>query len=198
MGQQLYASTSNVPLALGQDAFVEQARGIVRNLRRLHEGIIVPVDFAAHISSHRDLQCLHEQLVDWPDQELVSFLVEGVRYKADVDFQIVLLPHLISLKDGYISLLKEVDKHAKAGWYGLFSHPPFLPFRAVPKGSVPHKLEAGWLATDCLFKNGGAATKSCMVSTTNSNSIRSIGGWASCSKTLLCSITYLHCYSDLP
>ena len=33
---------------------------------------------------------------------------------------------------------------------------------------------AGWLATGCLFKNGGAATKSRVVSTTNSNSIRSI------------------------
>ena len=33
---------------------------------------------------------------------------------------------------------------------------------------------AGWLATGCLFKNGGAATKSHVVSTTNSNSIRSI------------------------
>ena len=33
---------------------------------------------------------------------------------------------------------------------------------------------AGWLATGCLFKNCGAATKSRVVSTTNSNSIRSI------------------------
>ena len=33
---------------------------------------------------------------------------------------------------------------------------------------------AGWLATDCLFKNSGAATKSRVVSTTNSNSMRSI------------------------
>ena len=30
------------------------------------------------------------------------------------------------------------------------------------------------LATDCLFKNSGAATKSRVVSTTNSNSMRSI------------------------
>ena len=34
---------------------------------------------------------------------------------------------------------------------------------------------AGWLATDCLFKNSGAATKSHVVSTTkSSNSMRSI------------------------
>ena len=133
--------TSNVPLALGQDAFHEQSQGIIWDLRRLDEGIIVPVDFSAPIFSHLDLEYLREQLADWPDQELVSFLVEGVRYKADVDFQIVLLPHLISLKEGCGSLLKEVDKYAEAGWYGLFSHPPFLPFRAVPKGSAPRKLE---------------------------------------------------------
>ena len=34
--------------------------------------------------------------------------------------------------------------------------------------------EGGWLATGCLFKNSGAATKSRMVSTTNGNSMRSI------------------------
>ena len=35
--------------------------------------------------------------------------------------------------------------------------------------------QAGWLATDCLFKNSGAAINlSCVVSTTNSNSMRSI------------------------
>ena len=133
--------TSNVTLALGQEAFHEQAQGIIWDLRRLDEGIIVPVEFSAPTSSHLDLEYLHEQLADCPDQELVSFLVEGVRYKSDVDFQIVLLPHLISLKEGYGSLLGEVDKYAEAGWYGLFSHPHFLPFRAVPKGSVPRKLE---------------------------------------------------------
>ena len=58
-----------------------------------------------------------------------------------MDFQIVLLPHLISIKEGYGSLIKEVEKYTEAGWYGLFSHPHFLPFRAVPKGSVPRKLE---------------------------------------------------------
>ena len=130
--------TSNVPLALGQDAFAEQARGIVWDLRQLEQGIIVPVDFEfeAPIASYLDLEYLHEQLLDWPDQELVSFLVEGVRYKADLDFQIVLLPHLIFLKDGYGSLVNEdlVEKYTEAGWYGLFSHPPFLPFCAVPEG----------------------------------------------------------------
>lgn len=132
---------SNKALALGQDAFKPQARGIVWDLRKLEEGIITPVDFEAPIESHLNLELLREELADWPDQELVSFLLEGVRYKADVGMQIVLLPHLVSLRDGYGSLQAEVDKYAQAGWYGLFSHPAFLPFRLIPKGSVPRKLE---------------------------------------------------------
>ena len=133
--------TSNQPLALGQDAFVPEARGIVWDLRWLADGVIFPVDFDEPIESHLNLELLRQLLSDWPDQELVSFLLEGVRYKADLAYQIVLLPHLVSLRDGYGSLQAEVEKYASAGWYGLFSHPPFLPFRAVPKGSTPRKLE---------------------------------------------------------
>ena len=123
----------NDPLALGQDMFKPEARGIVWDLRKLDEGIIEPVDFDALIKSHLNLDLLREELQDWPDQELPSFLLEGVRYKADVE-------HL-SLREGYTSLLEEVAKYTSAGWYGLFLHPPFLPFRAVPKGSVTRKLE---------------------------------------------------------
>ena len=64
--------------------------------RRLDEGIIVPVDFDAPIEPHLNLELLQEELLDWPDQELLSFLLKGVRYKAEVEHQIVLLPHLVS------------------------------------------------------------------------------------------------------
>ena len=133
--------TTNEPLALGLDMFRPEARGIVWDLRRIDEGIIEPVDFEAPLQSHLNLEQLREELSDWPDQELLSFLLLGVRYKADIDYQIVLLPHLVSLREGYGSLLAEVAKYKEAGWYGLFSCPPFLPFRAVPKGPVPRKLE---------------------------------------------------------
>ena len=133
--------TTNEPLALGLDMFRPEARGIVWDLRRMDQGIIEPVDFEAPLQSHLNLNQLREELSDWPDQELLSFLLLGVRYKADIDYQIVLLPHLVSLREGYSSLLAEVAKYKEAGWYGLFSYPPFLPFRAVPKGSVPRKLE---------------------------------------------------------
>jgi hypothetical protein len=133
--------TSNKPLALGQDCFVPAARGVVWDLRRLDQGIIEPVDFQAPISSHLNLDLFRAELEGYPDQELLGFLLEGVRYKTDLELQVVLLPHLISLKEGYGSLLSEVAKYEAEGWYGLFNHPPFLPFRCVPKGSVPRKLE---------------------------------------------------------
>ena len=75
---------SNEPLALGQDCFKKEARGIVWDLRRLSEGVVAPVDFAAPIESHLDTQLLAQLLADHPDQELLSFLVEGVRYKDDL------------------------------------------------------------------------------------------------------------------
>jgi site-specific DNA-cytosine methylase len=132
---------SNEALALGEDAWQPAARGIVWDLRGLKDGVIVPLDFQAPIQSHLNLGLLRADLADWPDQELLSFLVEGVRYKTHLAPQIVLLPHLISLREGYASLLKEVHKYTDMGWYGLFSTIPFLPFRAVPKGSVPRKSE---------------------------------------------------------
>jgi hypothetical protein len=115
--------------------------GRVPSNHRLSEGIVIPVDFTTPLESHLNLKAFARELKGYPDQELLSFLLEGVRYKADVDFQIVLLPHLISLASGYHSLKSEVDKYANKGWYGIFSHSPFLPFRAVPKGSTPRKLE---------------------------------------------------------
>ena len=133
--------TSNKPLALGQDCFTPQARGIVWDLRSLDQGKITPLDFHTPLTSHLNLELIAQELASYPDQELLSFLLEGVRYKTDLELQIVLLPHLISLRDGYDSLLDEVERYKDSGWYGLFDHPPFLPFRCIPKGSVPRKLE---------------------------------------------------------
>ena len=89
--------TSNRPLALGQDCFKPQARGIIWDLRQMDEGIIKPVDLQAPIKSHLNLELLCKELFGYPDQELLSFLFQGVRYKSDLELQIVLLPHLISL-----------------------------------------------------------------------------------------------------
>lgn len=136
--------SQNCVLALGQDAFRPAARGIVWDLRRLSDGIITPLDFQAPIQTHFNLPYLESMLRDCPDQELVSFLLEGVQLKASLDLQIVFLPHLLSLAQGFASVEAELQKLAAKGWYGLFSTLPFVPIRCQPQGSVPRKLEERW------------------------------------------------------
>ena len=79
--------------------FRPEACGIFWDLRRMDEGIIHPVDVDAPLQSHLNRQQLAEELSDWPNQELVRFLymLLGVQYKADIDCQVVLLPHSVSL-----------------------------------------------------------------------------------------------------
>ena len=94
--------------------FRPEARGIVWDLCHMEEGIIRPVDFDAPLQSHLNLQQLAEELLDWPGHghELVSFLLLGVlQYKAVIDYQVVLLPHLVLLREDYSNLTAEVDKY---------------------------------------------------------------------------------------
>jgi len=136
--------THNRVLAIGQDMFKPHARGIIWDLRRMEEGIIEPLDFSKPIDTHLNLRFLRKHLSDFPDQELLSFLLEGIQFKADLEAQIVLIPHLISLSHGYDSVKADLVKLAAKGWYGLFKHLPFLPIRCQPAGSVPRKLEERW------------------------------------------------------
>ena len=134
----------NKPLAIGQDLFRPDARGIVWDLRKLKEGIITPLDFTQPITTHLSLEFLREELKDFVDQELLSFLCSGVVLKADLELQLVFLPHLMSLSHGVDSVESELKKLAAKGWYGLFEHLPFLPCRVQPQGAVPRKLEERW------------------------------------------------------
>ena len=53
----------------------------------------VPLDFHAPFESHLNLEMLKRELADYPDQRLLSNLVEGVRIEADVELNAVLMPH---------------------------------------------------------------------------------------------------------
>ena len=132
----------NKVLALGQDAFVPRARGIVWDLRQADKGIIVPLDFGKQIDTHWNLDYIWDNLKHYPDQELVSMLLQGVQYKADLDLQIVLLPHLISFGAGCKLIQKEVMEYAEKGWYSIHDFLPFLPIRNIPRGSTPRTGDA--------------------------------------------------------
>ena len=47
---------------------------------------------------------------DYPNQPILSFIVDGVRPIADVELQTVLVPHLMSLANGFESVVKELKR----------------------------------------------------------------------------------------
>ena len=143
------------PLILGQNAFVEAARGIVWDLRGDKP---VPLDFLALTPSHIDHAFLLEQLklMGWPDQQIAGFLEHGVSYLADVELQIVLMPPLASFADGYTDFCADLDELTACGWHKLTKDvmPPFLPVRLIPRGSAEKPI--GWRITSDA---GGGGTE---------------------------------------
>jgi hypothetical protein len=122
-------------LVIPQSRWLPAARGVVWDLRRLHEGIIVPADFDAPISSHLNLAFLASSLADYPDQELVGFLSHGTASKSSAcGLDIVLGPHLTSLRLGFTEVDSSVSALLDRGWYDIFQHLPFLPLRILPQG----------------------------------------------------------------
>lgn len=135
----------NRVLAVGQDLFKPKARGIIWDLRDWQKGgKIKPLDFQEPVQTHLNLPYLESSLEGFPDQELKSFLLNGVQLHADLELQLVFLPHLTSLKYGIDSVADEPAKLASKGWYEFFAQLPFLPARVQPQGSVPRKLEERW------------------------------------------------------
>ncbi len=129
-------------LVLSQEDLVPQARGVYWDLRGAREGRVVPLDFAAPLETHLNLDylkvlCEGGVLTDYPDQQLISQLLLGVRYRDTLDMQIVLLPHLISFGAGCVEIQDEMHELADKGWYSFHNELPFVPFRNIPRGSTP-------------------------------------------------------------
>ena len=101
----------------------------------------VPLDVTLPIQSNLNLDYLARELRDYPDQRLVSFLIEGVRFEADVELHTVLVPHLLSLAKGFGSVRKELTRLEGLGWYKFFDHLPFWPIYLNGQGATPRKLE---------------------------------------------------------
>ena len=108
----------------------------------MDNGIIVPLNFDAPIQTHLNLSYLEEQchsraLIDYPDQELVSQRMLGVRYKDELDLQTVLLPHLISFADGCKMIQAGCEQLVDKGWYSLHHNLPYIPDKNICRGSTP-------------------------------------------------------------
>jgi hypothetical protein len=126
-------------LILGQADQVPPARGFVWDFRG--EGCGVPLDFTRDITTHLDLDFLRRRLANYPNQQLVSMLLEGVRFQADVELQAVFNWHLVSLVNGYGSVDKELRRLREKGWYDFFAELPFFPIYLNGQGAVARKLE---------------------------------------------------------
>ena len=88
-----------------------------------------------------NLNFLMPLIRDYLDQEFVSFLELGVRYKADLEPLILLLPRLVSLLPMQDMLLKEADRFIQRGWTEVHSCLPCLPFRCAARGSTCRPLK---------------------------------------------------------
>lgn len=129
------------PVVIGQEGMVPEARGRVWDLRSTP---IRPLDFGAGPRSGFDRARFAKEFADDPDQEMVSFMVHGVQFKAESLAQglvTVLMPHLGSLRLGFKSVEKEILRLHGLECHDFFSDVPYAPFRLVPQGSTSRKLE---------------------------------------------------------
>ena len=104
-------------------------------------GFAVPLDLSTPSSSHLNLDFYEAMGLKYPDQELMSFLVLGTTYKADIPVQIVLQPHLKSFLPVQEKYLKESDRFIDRGWTVCCTSIPLVPFFCASCGSVCRPLE---------------------------------------------------------
>ena len=135
------------PLVLGQEALLPWAQGRVWDLTFERAPCAVPLDVTLPIETQLNLPFLRERLQGYPDQNLLSNLLDGVRFEADVELQTVLVPHLISLPMGFTSVRNELYRLQTLGWYRFFDHLPFWPIYLNGQGATARKLETRYRRT---------------------------------------------------
>ena len=104
-------------------------------------GSAIPVDISKASATHLNLNFYMQQGEGYPDQELLSFLFLGVRYKADLRVQIVLQPHLKSFLPVQEKFLLESDRFLMRGWSVCLESIPIVPYFCATCGSVCRPLE---------------------------------------------------------
>ena len=128
-------------LVIPRSGFVPPARGTYWDLRGERPK---PTDFREDFTSHLNLDLIRQwqtRFPDYPDRELFSHLLEGVRFKADLPYQMVMQPHLASLSRGFVNVHKEIQRLVDKGWFECFQSPPWAPWLTLPNGTATRKLE---------------------------------------------------------
>ena len=138
---------------IGESGFWPQAYGTVWDFTHRIHGVIQPMDLDSEVEPWLNVDYMFEQCEEWaevygkqyPDQELLHSLKYGVSYKADLPYQIVLTPHLVSLKYGFKPIFDEMVKLTGRGWYAMFEdfvdNPPCMPEKLTSRGSEPRANE---------------------------------------------------------
>lgn len=125
-------------IAIGQSELEPWAQGIVWDCR---QACCSPLQYDAPLSSGLNLNLIERELGCYPDQQLLSFALEGARLQADVEMQTVLVPHLVSLPLGFKSVDSEIRRLEGLSWYDFFEDLPFVPIYINGQGAVARKLE---------------------------------------------------------
>ena len=100
------------------------------------------LDYNAKLDSHFDLQYLAELHDDCADRRMVPQATStGANLAADVDLQIYLAPHLITLAPGYELVSKEIKRLAAAGYVEFINYLCSLPCRFIQQETHFRKLE---------------------------------------------------------
>lgn len=128
-------------LVVPASGFVAAARGVIWDLR---SGTPTPADFGLPLDTHINLDLVRHWMTtytDYPDREIFSHLLEGVRFKTKPATQLVLQPHLSSLARGFVSVHRELLRLTQKGFFESYAHPPYAPWVTLPMGVAFRKLE---------------------------------------------------------
>ena len=133
-------------LVVGQLALHEWARNRVFDFRLSPSRCATYLDTHAPLDHTLNVDYFRRRLRDYPNQRILSFIAEGVRIRADVELQTVLVPHLLSLANGFSSVVKELKRMStpELNWYSLHASFPFWPLYCLGEGAQPRKLEDRW------------------------------------------------------
>ena len=120
--------------AVAEEDRAEWSRGVILDCRGFPE--IRELDYNAHTPTKWNLEAIRAALKDCKDQEVVSFMVLGVCYKAEMPHQLVFCHHLLNLFGNDAAVYQEAVALSDLGGNGLFSHTPMVPGRFNGKGQV--------------------------------------------------------------
>ena len=129
------------PILIPLSGFCDGVAPILWDMRTKHaDGHFVPLDLTLPLQSRSalDLAFIATYLKGTRDLDIVSQVTEtGVRFDADLPYQIAIMPHLVTMPPGFKATDVELRRLAKLGYMEFLDMIPFCPYRTIQQGSVP-------------------------------------------------------------